>query len=44
MNGKLNEHLHGVDNECYERMGLLIEQINTGAGITEKQNAADQIE
>lgn len=30
MNEKFNEHLHGVDNECYERMELLIDQMKTG--------------
>ena len=43
MNGKLNEYLHGVDNECYERMELLIEQMKAGAGITEQLKAADQM-
>lgn len=27
MDGKLNEHLHEVDEECYERMELLLEQM-----------------
>ena len=43
MNGKLNEYLHGVDNECYERMELIIEQMKAGAGITEQLKAADQM-
>lgn len=43
INGNLNEHLHGVDNECYERMELLIDQMKTRAGIMEKLKAADQI-
>ena len=43
MNGKLNEYLHGVDNECYERMELLIEQMKVRAGITEQLKAADQM-
>ena len=34
MDGKLNEHLHEVDEECYERMELLVEQMKAGAGIT----------
>ena len=43
LNGKLNEHLHRVDNECYERMELLIEQMKDRAGITEKLKATDQM-
>ena len=43
LNGKLNEHLHRVDNECYEREELLIEQMKDRVGITEKQKATDQM-
>ena len=43
MNGKLNEYLHGVDNECYERMEILIEQMKARAGITEQLKAVDQM-
>lgn len=44
MDGKLNEHLHEVDEECYERMELLMEQMKAGAGITEELKATDQME
>ena len=43
MDGKLNEHLHEVDTECYERMELLVEQMKAGAGITEELKATDQM-
>ena len=43
MNGKLNEYLHEVDEECYERMELLVEQMKVGAGITEELKASDQM-
>ena len=36
MEGKLNEYLHEVDKECYERMELLVEQMKVGTGITEE--------
>jgi hypothetical protein len=36
MEGKLNEYLHDVDEECYERMELLVEQMKVGKGITEE--------
>lgn len=43
MNGKINEYLHAVDEECYDRMELLIEQMKDGAGITEELKASDQM-
>ena len=43
MEGKLNEYLHEVDEECYERMELLVEQMKAGAGITEELKASDQM-
>lgn len=43
MDGGLNEHLHEVDEECYERMELLMEQMKAGAGITEELKASDQM-
>lgn len=41
MDGKLNEYLHEVDEECYERMEFLVEQMKAGAGITEELKASD---
>lgn len=43
MDGKLNECLYEVDEECYERMELLVEQMKAGAGITEELKASDQM-
>lgn len=43
LDGKLNEYLHEVDEECYERMELLVEQMKAGAGITEELKARDQM-
>ena len=43
MEGKLNEYLHDVDEECYERMELLVEQMKAGAGITEELKASNQM-
>ena len=40
---KLNEYLHDVDEECYQRMELLVEQMKAGAGITEELKASDQM-
>ena len=38
LEGKLNDHLHEVDGECYERMELLMEQMKAEAGITEEKD------
>lgn len=43
MQGKLNEHLHEVDEECYERMEVLMEQMKNGEGVTEELKAKDQM-
>ncbi len=43
MDGRLNEHLHEVDTQCYERVDLLVEQMKARAGITEKLKATDQM-
>ena len=43
MDGRLNEHLHEVDTQCYERVDLLVEQTKARAGIMEKLKATDQM-
>lgn len=43
MDGKLNEYLHEVDEECHERMELLVEQMKAGERITEELKASDQM-
>lgn len=43
MEGKLNEHLHEVDEECHDRVELLMEQMKVGADITEELKATDQM-
>lgn len=43
LDGKLNDHLHEVDGECYERMELLMEQMKAEAGITEEFKTSDQM-
>ena len=43
LEGKLNDHLHEVDGECYERMELLMEQMKAEAGITEELRTSDQM-
>lgn len=43
MEGKLNEYLHEVDEECHKRVELVMEQMKAGAGITEELKASDQM-
>ena len=41
LDGKLNEHLHEIDEECHARVGQLVEQMKVGAGITEELKATE---
>lgn len=41
VDGKLNEHLHEVDEECHARVELLVKQMKAGAGITEELKAME---
>lgn len=43
LDGRLNEHLHEIDEECHAMVELLIEQMKAGAGITEELKAAEQM-
>lgn len=43
LSGMLNEHLHEVDEECYERVEILVEQMKIGVGITERLKQTDQM-
>ena len=39
LEGKLNEYLHDIDEECYEMMDRLVEQMKEKQGVTEKLKA-----
>lgn len=43
LDGRLNEYLHEVDEECHARVELLVEQMKAGTGITEELKAANQM-
>ncbi len=43
LDGKLNEHLHEVDEECHARVEKIIEQMKAGAGLTEELKAKEQM-
>ena len=40
---RLTEHLHAVDNEAQERMGILVRQMMERQSITEELKARDQM-
>ena len=42
--GKLNEHLHQVDEECNQMMDRLVEQMKERQGVTEELKLQDQME
>lgn len=44
LNGGLNEHLHSVDEECEQRMEVLIEQMMERWGVNEQFKAENQME
>lgn len=44
LNSGLNEHLHSVDEECEQRMEVLIEQMMERWGVTEQLKAENQME
>ena len=43
LDGKLNEYLHDIDEECHARVELLVEQMKAEAGITEELKVANQM-
>lgn len=43
LDGKLNEYLHEVDEECHARVELLVEQMKAGTEITEELKAVNQM-
>lgn len=43
MDGKLNEYLYEVDEECHVRVEMLVEQMKAEAGITEELKVVNQM-
>ena len=41
--GKLNEHLHQIDEECDQMMDRLVEQMKGAHGVTEELKMQDQM-
>ena len=44
LDGKLNEHLHQTDEECYEMMERLVEQMKERQGVTEQLKSENQMQ
>lgn len=44
LSSKLYQHLAEIDRVCNERMALIIRQMKTQEGVTEKLKAEDQLE
>lgn len=43
LQGKLNEHLHEVDEECYEMLDHLVEQMKKKQSVTEQLKVENQM-
>ena len=41
--GKLNEHLHQIDEECHQMMDRLVEQMKEQQGVTEELKMQNQM-
>ena len=41
--GKLNEHLHQIDEECHQVMDRLVEQMKEKQGVTEELKMQNQM-
>ncbi len=43
LSGKMNEHLHQVDERCYQMKERLVKQMKEKQGVTEKLKEEDQM-
>ncbi len=43
LDGRLNEYLHKIDEECHARVDSLVKQMKAEAGITEELKAKEQM-
>ena len=43
LDGKLNEYLHEIDEECYEMLDRMVEQMKEKQGVTEELKAENQM-
>ncbi len=43
LEGRLNQHLHQIEEECHQRLDVLMEQMKVKEGITEQLKVENQI-
>ena len=43
LDGKLNEYLHEIDEECYEMLDRIVEEMKEKQGVTEELKAENQM-
>ena len=43
LEGRLNEYLHDIEEECHEMLDQLVEQMKEKQGVTEKLKAENQM-
>ena len=43
LDGRLNEYLHDIDEECHEMLDQLVEQMKEKQGVAEKVKAENQM-
>ena len=43
LEGRLNEYLHEIDEECYEMRDRIVEKMKEKQGVTEKLKAENQM-
>lgn len=43
LEGKLNEYLHDIDEECHEMLDRIVEKMKEKQGVTEKLKAKNQM-
>ena len=43
LEGKLNEYLHDIDEECHEMLDRIVEKMKEKQGVTEELKAENQM-
>ncbi len=43
LEGRLNQHLHEIEQECYQRLDIIVEQMKVREGVTEQLKAENQM-
>ena len=43
LDGRLNEYLHEIDEECYEMLDRIVEKLKEKQGVTEQLKAENQM-